>query len=105
MPPTDDGPRFVRWDAELTVGETVRFPLYTHCGIGYLAAFNDRHWYLDGSESGLPSPASEDAWPMAQESVLGLVTLVDDTTIEYSLPSGEVIGRYVASDVEPFGCD
>ncbi|MEO1065178.1 MAG: hypothetical protein AAFZ07_27505 [Actinomycetota bacterium] len=103
--PTDDRPRFVRWDAELAVGETVRFPLYTHCGISYLANFNERHWYLEGSPGGLPSPSPDDSWPMVGESVLGLATLLDEETIEYSLPSGEVVGTYVASDQEPFICD
>ena len=44
-PPADEPP-LVRWDGELTVGSTYRFPLYIHCGMGLLGNFNDRWWFL-----------------------------------------------------------
>lgn len=99
----------VRWDADLELGVTYRFPLYIHCGMGYLGNFNGTHWYLSDAPQGeVETGAGETPdpdWPTAQQSILGRVTLVDDDTIEYTIPSGEVIGIYESSGEQPPGCD
>lgn len=99
----DGGPAFVRWDAQLDVGETVRFPLSTHCGIGYLADFNDRHWYLDVDAGSPEVTVHDEGVPMVRESVPGLATLVDEETIGYTLPT-ELVAVSTASDEEPPPC-
>jgi len=111
-PPTeapDGGPSIVRFDSELTVGSTYRFPLYFHCGIGLLGNFNGRWWYLvpgstvwgDGTGATGPPPAD---WPVAEQYIYGTITLIDEDTIEYTIPSGETIATYEASDVTPQLC-
>ncbi len=107
IPPTPDLP-LVRWDATLEVGMTYRYPLNIHCGMGFLGSFNDTSWYLveppRGDETGV-GQTSDPNWPIAQETILGHVTLIDIATIEYSIPDGGVIGVYEASPVKPPGCD
>ncbi len=98
----DSDPPIVAHDAELVVGETVRYPLDTHCGVGYLGAFNGRRWYLEGRPG--PGGPPEPEWLSFDEVVLGQVTLVDETTIDYTLTDGEVIGVYLATDVNPPQC-
>jgi hypothetical protein len=99
----------VAFGDRLTVGATYRFPLHFHCGIELLGSFNDRWWYLvEGSTQWDPtvdSPAAPPAnWPVANEFIFGTITLVDADTIEYTIPSGEVIAIYEASTVEPELC-
>jgi hypothetical protein len=103
-PETTPGPPLARHGDHLDIGTPYRFPLYTHCGIGYLGQFNGSFWHWARRASDGPMPPSTESWPMAGQSVLGYVTLVDAQTIEYSLPGGEVIAVYEASDVEPPGC-
>jgi hypothetical protein len=95
--------------AELEVGATYRFPLHFHCGIGYLGNFNGVSWFLDAGSTEWdpavdPFAAAPAHWPIAQEFVFGTVALVDADTIEYTIPSGEVIAVYEASAMEPPGC-
>lgn len=45
------------------------------------------------------------AWPVAAQTIFGMVTLIDAGTIDYSIPGGEVIAIYEASDEDPPGCD
>ncbi|MEM9464253.1 MAG: hypothetical protein AAGA90_02715 [Actinomycetota bacterium] len=111
-PPPDALPEplhpLVQWDADLEVGATYRYPLYIHCGMGYLGRFNQTHWYLTEAPEGvadtgfgdMPSPA----WPVASETIYGAITLVDSTTIEYTIPEIGLIAVYEASEVEPPGC-
>ena len=98
----------VTWDSQLEVGVTYRYPLYIHCGMGYLANFNDTHWYLadapEGETETGAGQAPDPEWPVAQESIFGFVTLIDDVTIEYTIPSGDVIGVYTSSSEQPPGC-
>jgi hypothetical protein len=77
--------------------------------MGFLGQFNDRSWVLvDGStewDSAVdPSAAPPAHWPIAQDYIFGTITLVDDDTIEYSIPTGEVIAVYEASVTAPQGC-
>ncbi len=41
---------------------------------------------------------------MAQQTIFGIVRLSEAGYIEYSIPSGEVIGVYLPSDEEPPPC-
>ncbi len=104
-PLDDGGPPFVAGDAELAVGDTVRYPLNTHCGIDYLGRFNGRHWYLDRERDRPDVSPGDPGVPMVHEAVLGLATLVDETTIEYTLPGGGLFAVYTASAEEPPGCE
>ena len=107
-PPADEPP-LVAFDGDLTVGSTYRFPLFIHCGMGLLGNFNDRWWFLVAGSTEWngetdPAEAAPAHWPIAQQSIFGMITLVDPDTIEYSIPSGEVIAVYEASTVEPELC-
>jgi hypothetical protein len=62
------------------------------------------HWHWAGRSSESLRPPSTETWPIVEQSVLGHVKLVDETTIEYSLPTGEVIAIYELWEVEPPGC-
>ena len=93
---------------QLEPGVTYRYPLYIHCGMGYLGKFNGTHWYLSDAPAGTPETGAghvpPDNWPVAQQTVFGLITLVAEDRIEYSIPSGDVIAVYAPSDREPAGC-
>lgn len=92
----------VRWDAQLDIGVTYEYPLYIHCGMDFLGSFNGKQWHVDPD---IASGGSIDReWSTEQQAILGLVTLVDANTIEYSLPGGEVIAVYSASEIEPPMC-
>ena len=82
-----------------------------HCGIGNaLGNFEGRYWLFTEAPSGLPPTAGVGDlpahWPIAEgeEHLLGLITRTDDDTIEYHLPSGELVATYTASDEQPPGC-
>lgn len=97
------------WEvSDLAVGATYRLPLYIHCGMGYLANLNGRHWYLVDAPQGTVETGSgqrpRSNWPVAQQTIFGFVTLVDENTIEYTIGDGEVIGVYEPSDEQPPGC-
>lgn len=95
--------------AELAVGTTYRLPLYIHCGMDYLADLNGRHWYLAHAPKGTVETGAghrpPSSWPVAQQTIFGYVTLVDEDTIEYTIGDGEVIAIYEPSDQQPPGCD
>ena len=97
----DDSLPTVQWGADLEVGQTYRYDLYIHCGMDFLGEFN-------GSLFGLVDPprgaTPKSSWPMVPDEILGLVTLVDGDTIEYSIPSGEVIATYRTTDEEAPAC-
>ena len=85
--------------------------MHVHCGIGNpLGHFDGRYWYFTESPAGLPATAGVNDlpahWPIAEgeEHILGLLTGTDANTIEYHLPTGEVVGIYTASDNESPGC-
>ncbi len=93
-----DTPPLAEPGAELVVGVRYRRPLDLHCGMGHLGTFNGGQWFLDEASGPTPETGAGEAppphWPVAQEQILGYVTLVDADSIEYSLPSGEVIATY-----------
>lgn len=98
----------VEGTSNLERGVTYRYPLYIHCGMGYLGNFNGTHWHLTDAPHGTANSGSSravpDGWPIAQETIQGMVTLVDATTIEYSIPEVGVIGVYEASTTPPSEC-
>jgi hypothetical protein len=107
--PPPDEPPLVAFDGDLTVGSTYRFPKNIHCGMGLLGNFNDRWWFLvagstEWDSETYPVEAAPAHWPIAQQSIFGTITLVDADTIEYSIPSGEVIAVYEASTTQPQLC-
>ena len=67
--------------------------------MGYLGNFNGTHWY---HVEGATEPS--ESWPVAQQTIFGMVTLIDSGVIEYSLPTGQVVATYASSDEEPPGC-
>jgi hypothetical protein len=106
--PEPELPPLVEWSAQLEPGVTYRYPLYVHCGMGVLGEFNGTYWYRS-TGSGSPSlevgdPQTEH-WPVAGQTIYGMMTLTADDRIEYSIPSGEVIARYEPRDRQPPGCD
>ena len=106
-----EAPEFdlARYDAELEVGVTYRYPLYIHCGMDFLGGMNDRYWYLlDAPEGTIETGAGQQPdpnWPVAHQTIFGFITLVDENTIRYTIGGGEVIGVYGPSDERPPGCD
>lgn len=97
-----------RYDEELEAGVTYRYPLYIHCGMGYLGGMNDRYWYLvDAPYGNVETGAGQQpdpSWPVADQTIFGFITLTDENTIEYTIGNGTVIGVYQPSDDEPPGC-
>ena len=107
--PRADEPPLAEFDGRLAVGVTYRFPLYIHCGMRLLGNFNDRWWYLvKGSSVWDPEIGTREEppahWPIADQYIFGTITLVDADTIEYTIPSGEVIAVYEASADPPQLC-
>lgn len=109
-PETLEAPAFeLAWNTvELAVGTTYRLPLYIHCGMDYLADLNGRHWYLAEAPKGTVETGAghkpPSNWPVAQQTIFGYVTLIDDNTIEYTITDGDVIATYEPSDKQPPGC-
>jgi len=93
-------PPIVEYGATLEVGTTYRYPLYTHCGLPFLD-FNEQTWRTDAQ---LPHEIPPE-WPVAQQSILGELTLVVAGRIEYTVPGAGVIATYVPTDETPPGCE
>lgn len=97
-------------DDPLVLGERSALPLYIHCGMDWLYADGDDWRRTDGGpdvETGAGDTVSPD-WPVAQQTIFGYVTLLDDDRIEYSIGKGddsEVIATYERSDASPPGCE
>lgn len=83
------------------VGQTYRYDSWIPCGMDALGEFNGSLFALVEAPHG-QRPRSD--WPTRLDEILGLLTLVDEDTIELSIPSGEVIGVYEVSAEEPPGC-
>lgn len=77
------------------IGVTYRYPFGVHCGIDLLGPIDGEWWSLVTSTRGR-WPTNEE-WPIARETLFGMLTLIDSDTIEYSIGDGEVIATY-----EPF---
>jgi hypothetical protein len=91
------------------VGRRYAVPLYVHCGMDWLY-LGDEPWRRtdDGPdvETGAGEPPS-DGWPVAQETIFGFATLVEEGIVEYSIGEGddaEVIATYGPATGEPPGC-
>lgn len=89
------GPPVVDWDALLEVGETYRFPLYTHCGINVLGRFNGLNWWLRETLS--------DDFTGNGGSVLGEIHVVTADQIDYVF-NGETVAVYEPRPDEFPGC-
>lgn len=78
----------------LEVGEPRRYEANLHCGVEWLAGFNDRHWKAENLDAHLltgdldPVPR---AWlpvdPSSVSTIPLVVELVDDTTL-HAAPAG-----------------
>ena len=90
------GPPVVEWDAELEIGETYRFPLYTHCGIDVLGRFNGLNWWL--RETPLEDFTGNGG------SVLGEIHVIAADQIDYVL-DGVTVAVYEPRPDEFPGCD
>ena len=100
LPPTTltepSGPPLVEWDATLEVGETYRFPLYTHCGIDVLGRFNGLNWWL------FDTPAGE--FDGDGGFVFGEIHMIADDRIDYVV-EGRTVAVYQPRSDEFPGCD
>lgn len=105
-PPAPAGPPLVESGAELEVGRTYRYPMYIHCGTGYLGEFNGRHWFAVPGE-GIDDNELQDAGlPIVQNSLFGEMTVVAEDRIEYRAGAGDVlIGIYQPKPDEPPTCE
>jgi hypothetical protein len=104
----DDPPLAHRGD-QLAIGMTYRYPLYIHCGMGTLGEFNNRWWVLvEGSAEVNPEIGAGDQppphWPIAQQAIIGTITVIDNDTIAYSIPTGETIAHYQPVDIANAMC-
>ena len=88
------------------VGHRYAAPLHIHCGMDWLY-LGEQPWQRtdDGPdvETGAGEAASAD-WPVAQQTIFGFATLVDDDTVEYSIGDGEVIATYGRPTQDPVPC-
>jgi hypothetical protein len=88
------------------LGRRYGVPLYIHCGMEWLYVGNTP-WQRTGTGANVETGAGDeipDDWPVAQQTIFGFVTLVEDERIEYSLADGEVIATYEPATEQPPGC-
>jgi hypothetical protein len=88
-------------------GRRYGVPLSIHCGMDWLYVGGE-HWQRTDAGPEVETGAGDEApdeWPVAQQTIFGFVTLVDDDLIEYSVGEGEVIATYAPATVAPPGCD
>lgn len=81
-------------------------PLYIHCGMDWLYV-GGRPWQRSDGGLDVETGAADripDDWPVAQQTIFGFITLVEDDLIEYSIGDGEVIATYIPATQEPPGC-
>jgi hypothetical protein len=100
--PRDSSVPKATWGSDLEVGQVYRYNMGIHCGLERVE-FNNTLFMLVEAPQGNYSTGGggpPKAWPVDGNSqeVLGYVTLVDENTLEYALPSGEVIGIFGAVD-------
>jgi hypothetical protein len=92
------------------VGRRYAAPLYVHCGMDWLYLGGEPWQRTDDGpdvETGAGQSPS-DEWPVAQQTIFGFATLVEDDLVEYSIGQGddaEVIATYGPPTEEPPGCD
>jgi hypothetical protein len=100
----------LQYDDPIEPGVRSALPLYIHCGMDWLYADDDAWQRADGGsdvETGAGDQIPGD-WPVAQQTIFGYATLVDDDRIDYSIGDDddtEVIATYERSTEEPPGCE
>ena len=100
-------------DTTLSVGERRSLIVNLHCGMSPLVDFNGDQWALAETPAGpVPNTGGGEpippGWPReSPESVPAYVSLGDDDTIRYSLPTGVVIAVYrrAPAPTQVAGCD
>jgi hypothetical protein len=103
-PPALTGPPLVESGAQLDVGRTYRYPLYVHCGAGYLGQFNGQHWYAVPGEGLDDEDLYAAGLPIVQDNLFGEMTVVSEDRIEYR--AGDVlVNAYQPKPDEPPGCE
>jgi hypothetical protein len=76
----------------------------------WLGQLNAKTWRIDQqliggrieTGGGAPPPAN---WPMAQQSILGTITLLPNDVIEYGVPGVRVVATYRPTLEKAPGCD
>ena len=112
--PTEDEPAVPTTGVE-TLGEgeepersrSYGIPLYIHCGMDWLYV-GGRAWRRTDAGPDTETGAGDELpadWPVAQQMIFGIATLVGDDLIEYSIGDGEVIATYARTSERPPGCD
>lgn len=89
------------------VGVRYHVPLYLHCGTEWLY-LGDQPWQVVGDAPEVETGAGDvppEGWPVAQQTLFGYATLVDEETLEYTLEDGELVARYARTRQQPPGCD
>jgi hypothetical protein len=103
-PPALTGPPRVESGAHLEVGRTYRYPLYVHCGAGYLGQFNGQHWYAVAGEGIDDEDLYVAGLPIVQDNLFGEMTVVPEDRIEYR--AGDIlVNAYQPKPDEPPGCE
>lgn len=99
--------RLLGEDKEPQRGVRYGAPLYIHCGMDWLYVGGES-WERTDDGPDPETGAGEEppaGWPVAQQTIFGFLTLVDDDTVEYSIGDGEVIATYAPTSEEPPGCE
>lgn len=88
-------------------GRRYGVPLYVHCGMDWLYIAGEP-WRRTDDGIDLETGAGDQVpagWPLAQQTIFGFATLVQDDVIEYSIGGGQVIATYApAAAQEPPVC-
>jgi hypothetical protein len=105
--PQDDGWVALADGERPEPGRRYGVPLHIHCGMDWLYVGSEPWRRTDGgpdTETGAGDQVPED-WPVAQQTIFGFATLVEDDLIEYSIGDDEVIATYALATTDPPGCD
>jgi hypothetical protein len=103
-PPAPAGPPLVESGARLEVGRTYRYPLYVHCGTGYLGEFNGRHWFAVPGEGIDDRELYEAGLPIVQDNLFGEMTVASEDRIEYRA-GDRLVRAYQPKPDEPPTCE
>lgn len=80
--------------------------LYIHCGMEWLGPYNGSNWMAPDappySTGGGREPPPD--WPVEQQEVAGVVTLVAEDLIHFEIDGTEVVVEYRPTDDVPPGC-
>jgi hypothetical protein len=101
--PEPTGPPPIETGAALEVGGTYRYPLFIHCGAGYLGEFNGQHWFATAGEGVADDDLRQ--FPIVQDNYLfGEVTVVAADRIEYRVDN-TLVRAYEPQPTEPPTCE